>query len=716
MTSIAVDDPASRVPTVRSGIWGRQLDRYPANGPRAFYLGIVVLATIVLYYQLYVQGSVATKISADLHMSLKYLITVSIVGNAVGALGSVAAGLADRWGRANIVVYGLLVTGLLVLFGLPNAGTKLQFLLIFAVVSLVEGTILVATPALIRDFSPQLGRASAMGFWTMGPVIGSLAVTEVASHTLQSHGDWQFQFRVCGVVGLVVFVIAFIGLRELAPQLRDQLMVSLRDRALVEARARGIDPERAVRGHWGQMLRADIVGPAFAISVFLLFYYMAVGVFVVFFATTFGYSEARANALGNWYWISNAIALVVAGVVSDRLRVRKPLMVVGGILSAVGVALFAIATTDSATSYYHFAWVIVLIAVGEGIAFSAWMAGFTETVEKHNPAATATGLAVWGATLRTVVVVALIGLIFAVPAANTLVDKGPSVTQAAAGQDPALTAAQNATVKAVAADPTIVAKVQALSVKYQNELATAAQLTPATTAALRATPNDPAVQAQAVGEVAGVPAADVVRVARLSAQYKDELATAAAIDPATQAALARNPADSAAQAKAVAGIAVGLRIAPAAAVARLQALASVPTADLAFLSSTGPMVQAAATKLGALAAVPASDVAFLTTYGTGLKDPKVVAKLGFLQQEAPAVQAAAKDSPGQWQRWWWICLAGQIVFLPFIWLLTGRWSPAKARADAAAHDEAVSRELALLANGEPLAGSTAPTRSATSDG
>ena len=36
-------------------------------------------------------------------------------------------------------------------------------------------------------------------------------------------------------------------LRELAPQLRDQLMVTMRDRALIEARAKGIDVEAALR-------------------------------------------------------------------------------------------------------------------------------------------------------------------------------------------------------------------------------------------------------------------------------------------------------------------------------------------------------------------------------------------------------------------------------------------------------------------------------------
>ena len=36
--------------------------------------------------------------------------------------------------------------------------------------------------------------------------------------------------------------------------------------------------------------------------MFLLFYYIAVGLFVVFFVTNYGYTEAQANDLGNWYW------------------------------------------------------------------------------------------------------------------------------------------------------------------------------------------------------------------------------------------------------------------------------------------------------------------------------------------------------------------------------------------------------------------------------
>ena len=73
---------------------------------------------------------------------------ISIVANAVGAFASLLAGLADRWGRANLVTYGLLITGCLYAFALPHAPTKVWFGVIYAFVGFVEGIVLVATPAL----------------------------------------------------------------------------------------------------------------------------------------------------------------------------------------------------------------------------------------------------------------------------------------------------------------------------------------------------------------------------------------------------------------------------------------------------------------------------------------------------------------------------------------------------------------------------------------
>jgi hypothetical protein len=64
-----------------------------------------------------------------------------------------------------------------------------------------------------------------------------------------------------------------------------------------------------------------------------------------------------------------------------------------------------------------------------------------------------------------------------------------------------------------------------------------------------------------------------------------------------------------------------------------------------------------------------------------------------------AAKAASAAAPGEWQTWYWICLAGVVVFIATIFVMRGRWSPAAARADEAAHDAAVARELKALQGG-----------------
>ncbi len=548
----------------RFSLWNRTLDHYPDTGPRVFYLAIVVLATIILYYELYVAGAVGPQIIAQYHMSFRYFVYISVVSNAVGAFSSVIAGLADRWGRANLVVWGLLLTGLLVAFAVPHAGSAFVFAALVALVGFVEGMILVATPALVRDFSPQLGRASAMGFWTLGPVVGSLVLSEVASHTLPHLHAWQDQYMICGFAGLGVFLVALFGLRELSPNLRDQLMVSARDRARIDAPAKGIDVEDTLRHPWRQMLHFDIVGSAFAVSVFLLIYYAAVGFFVVYFTTTFGFTEAQANGIGNWFWGFDALALVLVGLASDRLRVRKPFMIVGGLGAAVMTIVFLSRTHDPHTGYYTFAWIITVLAVFLAIAYAPWMASFTETVERRNPALTATGLAVWGWILRIVVAVSFLILPIVVSAATPLVTYGP--------------------------------------------------------------------EAQAI-----------------AAKYPQQIQTLSTVDPATLQALAKNPLDTAALAKATTELHAALGTTPSQAITRLLALKKVPAADIAFLQAHGAQLT-----------------------------------------------AAQKKNPGQWQTWWWVCVAGELVFLPLVLVMAGRWSPAKAKRDAEEHERQVEEEMARL--------------------
>jgi MFS transporter, ACS family, D-galactonate transporter len=622
-------------------LWDRKLDLYPETGPRSLYLAITVLATVVLYYELYVGGAVATQIIAEYGFSFTYFVFISVIGNAVGAFASLFAGLADRWGRANLVVVGLLITGLIIAFGLPNAGSKTVYTVLFAVLSFVEGIVLVATPALIRDFSPQVGRGVAMGFWTLGPVLGSLVVTEVSSNTLGSHPDWRFQFYVCGVAGLVVFLIALVGLRELSPALRDQLMVSMRDRALIEARAAGLDPEQALKGHWRQMLRFDVIGSAFAISVFLLLYYILVGFTVVYFATVYGYTPERANSLANWYWIANAISLVVTGILTDKFRVRKPFMIVGTVIGLVGSVLFALSATKPETSYHTIAVYFILASAGGGMAYVAWMASFTETVEKHNPAATATGLAIWGWILRLVVTASLAIFTLVVPATSILVDQGT--------------------------------RISAMQAEHPKEFGIITRIDPALAAKVQSDPTDLNSLATLLGQVARAEGASGDEAGGVESVGKGgQLATVSAIEPATLAALQKNPLDPAAGAAAVGQIMQRLGV-------------DQKTAGQMLISLGTPAVQANLQKAA--------------KYGADLQKAGTTftkSDLDYLAAHGKDVAKAAEDNPHQWQTWWWVCVAGQLVFLPFVFVLTGRWSPRRAKQDEVEHEQRVAEELAAL--------------------
>ena len=646
-----------------SWLWRRQLEAYPNTRPRLLYLAITVLATITLYYELYVVGSVSTLVLANLHMSFTFFVVILAVGNLVGAFGSLFAGLADRLGRANLVVGGLLVTGVLTAFVLPAATSRWAFGVESFAVGLVEGICLVATPALIRDFSPQVGRATAMGFWTAGPVAGSLIVAVVGSATIPAIVTnpriWTHQYVICGIVGLVVWLIALVGLRELSPRLRDQLMVTIRDRALIEARAKGVDIEAALRHPFRQLLKADIVVSAFAVSVMLLVYYTAVGFSLIYLTTVFGFSVKDANGLGNWNWGFNLIAVVLVGVICDRFRVRKPFMVLGGIIAAVMTVVY-LEQSGHHPGYYALAVMLAVLSLGLGIAFTPWMASFTETVEARNPALTATGLAIWGWIQRVVVFASFLIIPAIVSSVSPLVTYGSTVSAYSAQYGRQLAFAQThpavvataakvpPTVLASAAKvpPTVLATASRLGPQLANAQKFAPELAviethPALFAKLAADPASTALQARAVAAAGG------------GAKGIAVLTTIGANRGAINAVIAAGP-----QLKTIAPYSADLKvIAPY-------------SADLKVIAPYGP-------QLTALSKVPRAAIAYLTAHGA-------------------AVQKAAAQTASQWKSWYWVCFGGIIFFLLSIPLLRGRWKPSDAKRDEQEHEALVEAELDKL--------------------
>jgi ACS family D-galactonate transporter-like MFS transporter len=144
---------------------------------------------------------------------------------------------------------------------------------------------------------------------------------------------------------------------------------------------------------WRQILHLDLIGSPFGIATFLLIYYAAASLFTIYYPVIFknpngtNFSVTQANGLNTWFWGADIVALIVVGLLSDALRVRKPFMLVGAALSMVMLVLFLGNATHPHTSYYTLAFETSLLALGVSLVFAPWMAGYTESVEDKNPGA-----------------------------------------------------------------------------------------------------------------------------------------------------------------------------------------------------------------------------------------------------------------------------------------------------------------------------------------
>jgi len=176
------------------------------------------------------------------------------------------------------------------------------------------------------------------------------------------------------------------------------------------------------------MLRLDLIASSLGISLFLLIYYASVSVLTLYWVVIFNRTTADANGISTWYWGIDAVMLVLIGVLSDRLRVRKPFMLVGGAAAIVVTMAMISQVNHPHTGYYGNVMVAVLMGLAIACAYTPWMASYTEQVEAHNPALSATGLAVWGWILRIVVALSFVVLPRVITTSTVLVDNQAAAT------------------------------------------------------------------------------------------------------------------------------------------------------------------------------------------------------------------------------------------------------------------------------------------------
>jgi hypothetical protein len=256
-------------------------------------------------------------------------------------------------------------------------------------------------------------------------------------------------------------------------------------------------------------------------------------------------------------------------MLSDRFRVRKPFMLIGGVAAAIMTVIYLL-QAGLQPGYYTLAIILALLSFSLGVAYTPWMASFTETVEARNPALTATGLAIWGWIIRIVVFLSFLLIPVVINSVTPLVNYGAEVSALAAKYKTGLDFAS--------AHPEIVALAQ----KYKTQLGEAQKFKPELTALQKDTTD--------VGTV-------FLNCATPSKTPKAVMAkaVAAAGGGTTGQAVLTNMCQNAVAINDVIKHQAPLqKIAPYA--APLTALSQIPPSDLAFLKAHATDVQNAANK------------------------------------------------------------------------------------------------------------------------
>src|SRR6202045_1043189 len=385
---------------MNSFVAARTLTEYPLGSHRWSLLILTVLASILGAYDFQL-APLLPILLPYLHMSHTaygaFIAFTVLIGGISAAFGGP---LADRYGRVLILDVCLgLVTALLFLNVLITG--IVSFVILRMLRGIVAGLTAGAGAALVRDMSPRLSRALAFGLLTIGPVGANFLSNYIAGATLPIYHTWQSQIWIMGCIAAAMYVPIVIWLCDLSPELRMQIMKTEIQTLAAEGRLPAASelPSGTADAFRRLLVHMEVWLLVLGITANLTLYFAIQAFGPLMFTEAFQYTPADAAKMNEYFWLANLGALVLTGLVSDRLQTRKPIAIFGGILAAILMAWW-IPTFGRELPRATMAMVASLMGCFLAIAYVPWAAQFSETLEDVSPALQATGWAFFGLAAR----------------------------------------------------------------------------------------------------------------------------------------------------------------------------------------------------------------------------------------------------------------------------------------------------------------------------
>lgn len=385
----------------------RELSAYPMGRARVWLLFIVILANFIAAYEAQI-SPVVPMLLEGLHMSLPQYGLISAISVIAAAISALVFGpIADRHGRVRFLIPSLFLTAFCV-FAMSLVDSVTGLLTVRVLLGIVEGVSISTTAGLVRDFSPRMGRALAYGFWTFGPVGSNFFANALAGWTLPIFLTWESQFIIQGTIALVSAILILFNIKDLSPQLRAEIITDTKQVEDINKKIEG-QKEEPQKQKMSEMTRVPrIWSLSIGISLFLATYLTIQSYGTTLLVQFFHYTNAEAADIAKYFWVLNLVLLLVAGWISDKLKLRKIVSLVGAVLSIAYMMYFA---TLFGTPVTEGQMIVATSLLGGlmGIAYGPWMALFSENAEDIKASLQSAAWGLWGFIIRVVGVVIAIG-------------------------------------------------------------------------------------------------------------------------------------------------------------------------------------------------------------------------------------------------------------------------------------------------------------------
>jgi MFS family permease len=372
----------------------RTLETYPVGAHRWAMLMLTVLATIVSFYEFQFAPLLPLWMPA-LHFSLDdfgwFLLFAVLLS---GGSAMIGGPLADRHGRIIVIDVCLAIIIVLTFANLLMTGFW-SFVIVRGAMNLTAGLMWGALGGLTRDMSPRVSRGAAFGLLTVGAVGCIFLWNFISGETLPLfHNAWQSQIWIMGILAIVMYIPVLLWLKDLHPNLRLTIVESeatvaaapaehMREAAM-EVPASGSAAFRELLSRWEVWVL--VVGSV----AFLTLPITSQTFFPVMFTGAFHYTPAAAAKMASYFWLLNLFMLVPAGLLSDKLRVRKPLVLIGDVAALVALVWW-IGTFSNPLPPFQLATMMFVLGGLVAFAFIPWCAQYSELLEDISPALQASG-------------------------------------------------------------------------------------------------------------------------------------------------------------------------------------------------------------------------------------------------------------------------------------------------------------------------------------